>query len=91
MVYREVMPRPERPIRQSISLPPGLAHRVKALARAKKASTSRVVVDLIEAGLEGREQEKKRFLDLADRLVRSSDPGEQRRLKEELARITFGE
>jgi hypothetical protein len=41
-------------------------------------------------GLEGQEQEKKRFFDLADRLVRSSNPGEQKRLKEELARMTFG-
>jgi len=38
-----------------------------------------------------REQEKKRFLELADRLASTRDPGEQSRLKEELARMTFGE
>lgn len=42
-------------------------------------------------GGEAREQERKRFLDLADRLTRIRDPEEQRRLKEELARLTFGE
>jgi hypothetical protein len=47
-------------------------------------------VELIETGLEAREQEKKQFLDLADRLIDSSDVPEQRRLKEELARMTFG-
>ena len=41
--------------------------------------------------LDAREQEKKRFLECADRLSRSRDPEEQKRLKEELARITFGE
>lgn len=91
MVYPEAMPKLEKPIRQSISLPPRVARRVKALARTKKTSANRVVVDLIEAGLEGQEQEKKRFFDLADRLVRSSNPEEEKRLKEELARMTFGE
>jgi len=81
----------EKPIRQSISLPPRVARRVKALARTKKTSANRVVVDLIEAGLEGQAQEKRRFLDLADRLVRASNPEEEKRLKEELARMTFGE
>ena len=91
MVYPEAVPNLERPIRQSISLPPRVARRVKALARTKKTSANRVVVDLIEAGLEGQEREKKRFFDLADRLVRSSNPEEEKRLKEELARMTFGE
>jgi hypothetical protein len=38
-----------------------------------------------------REQEKKRFFDLADRLASTSVLEEQSRLKEELARMTFGE
>lgn len=47
---------------------------------------------LVESGLEVREQEKKRqFLDLADRIGSSQDPAAQSRLKEELARMTFGE
>jgi transcriptional regulator with XRE-family HTH domain len=42
-------------------------------------------------GLQAREREKKEFLELADRLARSSDASERARLKEELARRTFGE
>lgn len=91
MVYPELMPNLEKPIRQSVSLPPRVARRVKALARTQKTSANRVVVDLIEAGLDAQEREKKRFFDLADRLARSSDPEEQKQLKEDLARITFGE
>lgn len=45
----------------------------------------------IESGLKAREQERKRFLELADRFARTPDPEEQSRLKEELARMTFGE
>jgi predicted transcriptional regulator len=78
-------------VRLSVSLAPGTARRVKSLAESSHTSANRVLVDLIEAGLEAREQEKKRFLDLADCLAHARDPEEQGRLKEELARMTFGE
>ena len=84
------MPTTAKPVRQSVSLPARVARRVKALANTTKTSTSRVIVDLIESGLDVREQERKRFLEFADRLARSTDPGEQARLKKELARMTFG-
>jgi len=81
----------EKAVRQSVSLPRRVARRVKALARTKKTSANRIVVDLIEAGLEAREREKSLFFDLADRLTRSTDAAEQKRLKENLARMTFGD
>ena len=85
------MPTIDKPIRQSVSLPARVARRVKSLAKTSKASANRIIVDLIESGLEARERERTRFFDLADRLSHSRDPEEQRRVKEELARITFGE
>ncbi len=81
----------EKPVRQSVSLPPRVARRVRALARTRRMSATKVLVDLIESGLAAKEKEKQRFLDLADRLTRSKDASEQARLKEELARMTFGE
>jgi hypothetical protein len=81
----------EKSVRQSISLPPRVARRVQALAQRKNASTNRVIVDLIQSGLNAQEQEKKRFFELTDRLARSANAAEQKRLKEELARMTFGE
>jgi len=81
----------DKPVRQSVSLPARVARRVRSLAQTGNTSANRVIVDLIESGLDVREQEKKRFFDLADRLARSRDPEEQRRLKDELARMTFGE
>ena len=41
--------------------------------------------------LEAREREKQAFFDLAERLTRSSSSAEQKRIKEELARMTFGD
>jgi hypothetical protein len=64
---------------------------VQALAKRQRTSANRVIVDLIESGLEAREREKLAFFELADRLAHASDRGEQKRLKDELARMTFGE
>ena len=78
-------------VRQSVSLPPAVARRVQALAKRQRTSASRVIVELIESGLEAREGEKRAFYELADRLADSSDEAEVKRLKEQLARMTFGD
>ena len=61
------------------------------MARKQKASTNRVLVELIETGIESKEAEKNRFFELADQLSASSDPEERKRIKKQLARMTFGE
>src|ERR1700680_962855 len=81
----------EKSVRQSVTLPARVARRVKSLAKTNSTSANRIIVELIESGIEARQQEKKRFIELADRLARSRDPEEQARLKEELAVMTFGE
>jgi hypothetical protein len=80
----------EKPIRQSVSLPARLARRVRTLAKNRKTSTNRVLVELIETGIESKEAEKSRFLDLADQLSTTTDPFERKRIKEKLAHMTFG-
>jgi hypothetical protein len=91
MVYSDAMAIAEKTVRQSVSLPARVARQVKSLAKSNSTSANRVIVDLIESGIEAREQEKNRFFELADRLAHSSDAAEQKRLKAELARLTFGE
>ena len=81
----------EKSVRQSVTLPARVARRVKSLAKTSNMSANRIIVELIESGIEARQQERKRFLELADRLARSRDVAEQTRLKEELAVLTFGE
>ncbi|MEA2164924.1 MAG: hypothetical protein QOK37_3051 [Thermoanaerobaculia bacterium] len=85
------MAQPQKSVRQSVSLPSTIARRVQALAKRRRTSANRVIVDLIESGLAAKEREKIEFFDLAERLAHSSDRTEQKRLKEELARMTFGE
>lgn len=48
-------------------------------------------MDLIETGIAAKEAEKERFFALTRCFQESSDPAESERLREELARITFGE
>lgn len=85
------MPSAEKTVRQSVSLPSGVARRVRSLARTNRTSANRVLVDLIEIGLQARDAERRRFLELADRLAVSQDEKERAKLKDELARMTFGD
>jgi len=61
------------------------------MARTRRVSQSRVIVDLIETGLEAKARERRHYLDLLEQLRGTDDPAEQERLSEELARLTFGE
>ena len=85
------MARLEKSIRQSVSLPARVARHVRAMAKTRKTSANRVLLDLIETGLQSKKAEKERFFALANRLMESVDPAERQQLKEELARMTFGE
>ncbi len=91
MVYASAMATEQKSVRQSVSLPSRTAKRVQALAKTQHTSANRVLVELIETGLESKEAEKRRFLALADQLSSSTDAKERQRIKEELARMTFGE
>lgn len=92
LVYYAAMGNSEKSsVRQSVSLPAPVAKQVRVIAKTRRTSANRVLVDLIEAGLRAKEAERKRFLALANRLSESRNPAEKQRLKEELARMTFGE
>jgi hypothetical protein len=60
------------------------------MAKTRRTSANRVLVDLIEAGLQAKEAEKERFLALARRFKETSDPRDSDRLREELANMIFG-
>ena len=81
----------KKTVRRSVSLPNRTAEHVRAIAKTRKTSANRVLVDLIEAGLQSKETEKQRFFVIASRLTESIEPAERQRLKEELARMIFGE
>ena len=57
----------EKSVRQSVTLPARVARRVKSLAKTSSTSANRIIVELIESGIEARQQERKRFIELAVR------------------------
>ena len=85
------MPTSSRSVRQSVSLPATVARRVQAIAKRRRTSANRVIVDLIESGLDASDREKEQFFHIAERFATTPDSTEQDRLKEELARRTFVE
>ena len=81
----------EKSVRRSVSLSSDTDSKVQQLARREKRSANRVIEKLIEAGLAAKEAEKRRFFELTERLRAASRPADIERLKEELARMTFGD
>jgi metal-responsive CopG/Arc/MetJ family transcriptional regulator len=77
-------------IRRSITMPAEMAEKVDAIAASRRVSGNRVVVDLLSDAITAHEQRRTAFLDLADRFQKSIDPAETARLREELAKMTFG-
>jgi hypothetical protein len=78
----------DQAVRQSVSLPSRIAKRVRALAETRHTTASRVLVDLIETGLQTKQAQHDRFFELTDQLAETTDPIERKRLQEELARIS---
>jgi len=64
---------------------------VASIARRRRLSDNRVLVELIEDGIEARRQKEKAFFDLAQRFRSSQDEEEVQRLGEQLGRFVFGE
>ncbi len=78
-------------IRRSITLPAPVAKQVESIANRRRLSDNRVLVELIELGIEASRQKEKAFLDLAERFRASKDQAESKRLGDELGRFVFGD
>jgi hypothetical protein len=76
-------------VRRSVSLPAPIAKQVGRIARSERSSDHRVLVDLIELGIEARKQREKAFFDLAKRFRNASDPEEVKRLGDEMGLMVF--
>ncbi|MGH9449705.1 MAG: hypothetical protein ACRD11_04105 [Terriglobia bacterium] len=95
MVYSNVMAvrkrRVETHIRRSVTLPREVARQVEALAKRQRLSDNRVLVELIEQGIEAHQQKERAFFNVAERFRAATDPKQIKALGEELGRFVFGE
>jgi hypothetical protein len=78
-------------VRRSVTLPQQVDRQIEAIARHRRLSGNRVLVELVELGLESRKQKEKAFFELAERFRDSRDPEEVKQLGDELGRFVFGE
>ena len=77
-------------VRQSVSLPANVAAQIRSLAKTRRLSTNRVLVELIENGMEAEKRKQQEFFDLAERFRRATDPEEVTRLGDQMGRMVFG-
>jgi aminoglycoside phosphotransferase family enzyme len=90
MVYTGAMPTTKQ-VRRSVTLPAQIAQQVERLAKRRRLSDNRVLVELIEQGIEATKQKEQMFFELAERFHSSKDPDVVKKLGDELGRFVFGE
>jgi hypothetical protein len=84
------MPARKRSIRQSVSLPANVAAQVRSLAKNRRLSSNRMLVELIENGIEAEKRKQPEFFALAEKFRNATDPEDAKRLGDELGRLVFG-
>jgi hypothetical protein len=78
-------------VRRSVTLPAPIAKEIEVIAKRRRLSDNRVLVELIEEGIEARKRKEAEFFGLAERFRASKDPEEVKRLGDEMGRFAFGE
>jgi hypothetical protein len=78
-------------VRRSVTLPGSVAKQVESIASRRRLSDNRVLVELIELGIETSNQQEKAFFELAERFRVAKDPGDSKRFREELAHFAFAD
>jgi len=68
--------RAARTVRQTVSLPSNLAAHVRGLAKLRMLSANRMLVELIENGINLEKRKPQKFLKLAEEFRSSNDPKE---------------
>ena len=90
LVHNGGMRAEQKTVRQSVSLPAEVATQVRAMAKTRRLSATRMLVELIENGIETEKRKQQEFFELAERFRDAKDPDTAKRLGEELGRMVFG-
>lgn len=61
------------------------------MAKTRRLSANRMLLDLIENGLEAERRKQQEFIELAERFRSATDPEEVKRLGDQLGRMIFGD
>jgi hypothetical protein len=91
LVHTAAMRSANKTVRQSVSLPANVAAQVRSMAKTRRLSSNRMLVELIENGIEAEKSRQEKFFELAGRFRDATDPKEAKRLGDELGRMVFGD
>ena len=91
MVYNGDMPASKKVVRQTVGLPADTARKVRSLAKKRRLSANRVIVELVEEGIEAQKPKQEDFFALAERFRTATDPKDVARLGDEMGRMVFGD
>jgi hypothetical protein len=80
----------QKAVRRSVVLPAKLASQVNTLAKTRRLSANRMLLELIEGGLDAEQRKQREFFELAERFRNEKDPESAKRLGDELGRMIFG-
>ncbi len=89
-MHNGVMSAVNKTVRQSVSLPAKTAAQVRTLAKTRRLSSNRMLVELIENGIEAEQRKQEEFFELAEKFRTAKDPEEAKRLGDKLGRMVFG-
>ena len=90
LVHTGAMRAEPKVVRQSVSLPAKVAVEVRTMAKARRLSATRMLVELIENGIETEKRKQREFFDLAERFRNEKDPRTAKRLGDQLGQMVFG-
>jgi hypothetical protein len=60
------------------------------MAKARRLSANRMLVELIEDGMEAQRRKQEQFFEMAERFRAATNPEEAKQLGDELGRMVFG-
>ena len=78
-------------IRQKVGLPAETARQIRGMAKQRRLSANRIIVELVESGIEAQKRKQEQFFDLAERYRAATDPKDIARLGDDLGRMVFGD
>jgi hypothetical protein len=90
LVHTGDMKATNKTVRQSVTLPANVATQVRTLAKGRRLSANRMIVELIENGIEVEKRKQEKFFDIAEQFRNATEPDEVKRLGDQLGRMVFG-
>ena len=91
MVHDGGMRATKKVVRQSVSLPATVASQVRTMAKTRRLSANRMMIELIEDGIAAEVEKQKEFFNLVERFRSAPDPEEVKRLGDQMGRMVFGD